>query len=185
LSGLLCLTAVAQIGPTITKPPQGLSRSLGENATFRVIATGDDPLTYQWRFNNSDLPNAVSPILNLANLTTAQAGSYSVLASNAFSAVTSEPVVLDVDTLFSLKAASPIIRDNGFAPAWGDYDDDGFIDLYGPGESAHQLYHNERDGTFTKVGRTNAIVTRTFSASDVGAGRRRPSESWWNRAGTR
>ena len=43
--------------------------------------------------------------------------------------------------------------------AWGDYDNDGFIDLFvtvgdaygGPARSHNLLYHNNSDGTFTKV----------------------------------
>lgn len=37
-------------------------------------------------------------------------------------------------------------------PAWGDYDGDGFPDLYLPNwRGTHQLFHNEGDGTFSRV----------------------------------
>src|SRR5207237_1396933 len=47
---------------------------------------------------------------------------------------------------------------NGEGCAWGDYDNDGWLDLcvgnfYGENNS---LFHNNRDGTFTKI--TNSIV---------------------------
>jgi hypothetical protein len=41
----------------------------------------------------------------------------------------------------------------GFAGAWGDYDDDGWPDLYVGNEfGIGALYHNGRDGTFHRVG---------------------------------
>ena len=42
----------------------------------------------------------------------------------------------------------------GLAGAWGDYDDDGWPDLYVGNEFGFSaLYHNDRDGTFTDVSR--------------------------------
>lgn len=54
---------------------------------------------------------------------------------------------------------------NWQAGAWGDYDGDGFLDIfvtsaYNPVNNTPQknvLYHNNRDGTFTKV--TNTVLT--------------------------
>ena len=41
--------------PKITKHPINQTASLFADATFRVTATGDASLTYQWRFNDGDL----------------------------------------------------------------------------------------------------------------------------------
>src|SRR5437773_5816887 len=43
--------------------------------------------------------------------------------------------------------------------AWGDYDNDGYLDLFVPNNNENNfLYHNNRDGTFTKI-TSGRIVT--------------------------
>ena len=62
--------------------------------------------------------------------------------------------------------ASPIscsAKSIAFTTAWGDYDNDGYVDLFVPtatssfGGANDLLYHNNGDGTFTSI--TNSIVT--------------------------
>jgi hypothetical protein len=49
----------------------------------------------------------------------------------------------------------------GLAGAWGDYDDDGWPDLYVGNEfGLSALYHNDRDGTFTEVARRSGAADR-------------------------
>ncbi len=73
---------------------------------------------------------------------------------------------------FSGSRSSQLPEDMGSGAAWGDYDNDGWPDLYvanlaGPltmtaeeveGSPAYSvLYHNNRDGTFTEVGATAGV----------------------------
>ena len=64
---------------------------------------------------------------------------------------------------FAKVNSGEIVTDGGYAQgcAWGDYDNDGFPDLfvanYGGGNF---LYHNNRDGTFTKVSSGSIFTDR-------------------------
>ncbi len=65
-----------------------------------------------------------------------------------------------------------IAKDNTFSEtaSWGDYDNDGYVDLYlanSAGELANFLYHNNGDGTFTKVKNAGAPVTDEASTRSV------------------
>jgi hypothetical protein len=82
--------------PQITNPPQSLEVIAGTNATFEVTATGDVPLHYQWRFMGAPLQDETNRTLTLVNLTTAQAGDYSVIVSNAAGATVSPEARLTV-----------------------------------------------------------------------------------------
>src|SRR5689334_10856779 len=54
--------------PSITKQPTNQSASLGASVTFSVLAAGATPLSYQWRFNEVDLPGKTNSSLVLRNL---------------------------------------------------------------------------------------------------------------------
>lgn len=52
---------------------------------------------------------------------------------------------------FAQQYSKPMARDHKIGVAWGDYDNDGYPDLFLTHEGKTQLYHNDRDGTFTDV----------------------------------
>jgi hypothetical protein len=56
---------------------------VGQTRTFSVTATGTGHLTYQWKFNGSNLSSVAGPVLTLKNITTNQAGTYSVAVSGS------------------------------------------------------------------------------------------------------
>ncbi|MDT5155684.1 MAG: enediyne biosynthesis protein [Acidobacteriota bacterium] len=53
----------------------------------------------------------------------------------------------------------------GMGLAVGDYDNDGWPDLYVTGYGASKLYHNNRDGTFTDVADKAGVNNRQWGAS--------------------
>jgi len=82
----------------ITNPPAGLAVTNGANATFSVGASGTAPLAYSWRFNATNvLGGATNAMLTVTNAQATNAGSYTVVVTNAYGAITSSPAVLTVN----------------------------------------------------------------------------------------
>ncbi len=84
------------VAPAIIAQPASQSVLAGSNATFTVTAAGAPPLSYQWRFNGTNIAGATATALILANVQPAQAGSYSVRVTNTFGSVISSNAVLAV-----------------------------------------------------------------------------------------
>jgi len=84
--------------PSTSGQPQSLSVKQGSNATFSVTATGSAPLSYQWRFNATNIAGATGSSYTRSNAQTNHAGPYSVVVSNAtFTTVTSSVATLTVN----------------------------------------------------------------------------------------
>ena len=92
--------------PTILSQPQNQTVFSGESATFSVSATGSPPLSYQWRFAGMDIPNATNSIFTIPSAKTTDAGTYSVIITNAYGTVASSNALLTVSG-FLFIAAQP------------------------------------------------------------------------------
>ena len=84
------------IPPVILTQPTNQSVLVGSNACFNVRAVGIPQLAYQWRFNGLDIPGATATNLTLTNIQLADAGSYSVLVTNANGSVLTSNALLSV-----------------------------------------------------------------------------------------
>jgi uncharacterized lipoprotein YddW (UPF0748 family) len=84
------------VPPAITAQPQSVTTNVGATVTFSVIATGTEPLSYQWRFNATNLAGATASVYSLTNVQSAHAGNYSVMVSNVADMVVSDDAVLTV-----------------------------------------------------------------------------------------
>jgi hypothetical protein len=82
--------------PTITAHPQSQTVRTGSNVGFNVTASGTAPLAYQWILNGSTLTNATNSTLTRASVTSADAGIYSVVVSNAQGSAVSSNATLTV-----------------------------------------------------------------------------------------
>jgi hypothetical protein len=75
--------------PAIIRGPLSPSVTLGTSVALGVVASGGEPLHYQWRRQGADLPGATNAILTLENVTAGMAGVYDVSVSNWLGTVTS------------------------------------------------------------------------------------------------
>jgi beta-galactosidase len=75
--------------PVIVTQPQSQIANVGATVTFGVTANSGTPMTYQWRLNNVDVPNATNSTLVLTNVQQAHAGSYTVVIQNSAGQVVS------------------------------------------------------------------------------------------------
>lgn len=89
----LIVTGV-ELPPTITAQPPSLVVNPGANANFSVTAAGTAPLSYQWRFNSTNLPGATLSTYTRTNTQLADLGSYSVVITNLAGSVTSSVAFL-------------------------------------------------------------------------------------------
>ena len=78
----------------IIQPPSYVTAWTGSNTLFGVYAAGMPPLSFQWQLNGTNLPGQTSGVCQLANLSAADAGLYTLIVSNAFGSATSAPVRL-------------------------------------------------------------------------------------------
>ena len=92
-SDVATLTVI--IPPAISIQPVSTTVNQAASASFSVTATGTTP-TYQWKKNGADLAGATSATLNLTNVQTSNAGSYTVLVTNAAGSVLSSVTTLTV-----------------------------------------------------------------------------------------
>ncbi|MFM1768866.1 MAG: hypothetical protein RJA22_1395 [Verrucomicrobiota bacterium] len=94
------LLTVGTNAPVILVQPEGATADSGKTVELRVVAAGSQPLFFQWFRNGTEaLPGGTNPVLTLTNLQPPQAGSYTVVVSNALGTVTSAPAVLTVNAV--------------------------------------------------------------------------------------
>ena len=87
---------VTNVPPYLTSQPQSTSVAQGSNAVFNVTAGGTATLGYQWRFNGTNIGGATQSSYSRNNSQTNDAGSYSVVVTNASGSVTSSVASLTV-----------------------------------------------------------------------------------------
>lgn len=80
----------------IDQQPKSQSQYVSGTAIIDVVVRGIEPLHYQWRHNGTNLVGATQRVLSLSNLGFENAGTYSVVVTNAHGEILSEDVELMV-----------------------------------------------------------------------------------------
>jgi hypothetical protein len=83
------------VAPSISTQPASVTTNEDATVIFRVVAKGTTPF-FQWQKNGADLPDATDSTLTIANVTTNDAGNYTVVITNEVGSVTSSAVKLTV-----------------------------------------------------------------------------------------
>ena len=82
--------------PIFLTQPQSLVVTQGATATFTATTGGPGPQTYRWRLNGTNISGATNLTYTRANVQATNAGSYTVVASNASGSTTSAVAVLTI-----------------------------------------------------------------------------------------
>lgn len=93
--------------PVIVTQPAPRSVTTGSAATFRVVATGQAQLGYQWRKNNKPILGALNATHSIPSAQASDAGSYSVVITNSLGSVTSDAAALSVSGVTGLPQIDP------------------------------------------------------------------------------
>ncbi|HEU0009644.1 MAG TPA: lamin tail domain-containing protein [Verrucomicrobiae bacterium] len=87
-------TLTVVLGAYFLQHPRSTNTTRGSPVTFSALAVSSSPITYQWRFNGTNLTGATSPTLTLPSAQLDQAGVYQVVATDAIGPVPSAPATL-------------------------------------------------------------------------------------------
>jgi len=82
--------------PTFSTQPTSQSVASGSNVSFTVAASGSPVPTFQWKKDDVTIVGATSTTLTLNGVTSADAGSYTVVATNSVGSTTSSAASLTV-----------------------------------------------------------------------------------------
>jgi glucose/arabinose dehydrogenase len=83
--------------PSITTHPANQTITVGGSATFTVVASGTDPLSYQWQRNSSNISGATSTSYTLNNAQLSDSGAqFRCVVTNSFGTATSNQAQLTV-----------------------------------------------------------------------------------------
>ena len=92
-----CSGSKSATGPAITTQPSSQTVTVGQTATFSVVASGTAPLTYQWQNGATAISGATSANYTTPATTSADNGSqFSVVVSNSLGSITSNSATLTV-----------------------------------------------------------------------------------------
>ena len=164
--------------PVITTQPNNVTVFEGQTATFTVDATGTSPLSYQWTWGTTNVPEATNSTLILTDVQYSQAGSYEVTVTNLYGSTNSISVTLTVNPPPPCDPAP-----SGLVSWWpGEGNADDIIGTNN-GIANNITYSNGEVGqAFEFDGSSSYVRIPASSSLNVGAGSGLSIESWINPA---
>ena len=88
----------ASVGPSITTQPSNQTVTVGQTATFSVVAAGTAPLTYQWQKNNVNISGAMAASYTTpATVSGDNGATFRVIVTNPVTNITSNSATLTVN----------------------------------------------------------------------------------------
>lgn len=93
---------IAGLPAMVSQPPASKRLFAGQTARFTGQAVGTGPIVYQWKHDGTNvvdsdaISGATTPVLAIANISGANAGSYTLAVTNAFGGALSSPATLTI-----------------------------------------------------------------------------------------
>ena len=162
-SNALLTVQLPSVAPTIVVQPTNRTMSVGGTVSFSVVADGSAPLSYQWRLNGTNLLRATSALLVLANVQHGDAGTYTVLVTNAVGSKLSSNARLKVQA--SAIAPTIVVQPTNQTVTLG-----GMASLSGVADGSAPLRYQWRLNGTNLLAATNALLVLTnVQLSDAGS----------------
>jgi hypothetical protein len=123
-SAVLTRASDPVVAPVITRDPSSVTINPGSSLILSVAATGSPAPTYQWQFNGANIPGANAATLVLTDVIAAQAGTYSVVATNSGGTATSKSATVATSSGFGRQLS---LSTRGYVGTGGDILIPGFV----------------------------------------------------------
>jgi len=152
--------------PTITSQPATLDVCAGEAISLSVTATGNGPLSYQWRKDGADIAGETSNTFSISNSTASDAGDYQCVVTDDDGSTTSATTSVSVNSLPIVAIGGNLIicedqTTNLTATGAIDYDwGSGFTN-----EASFLVENLSASSTFTVIGKNLAGCTASASVT--------------------
>ena len=156
------VAAAANVLPSFFLQPVSQTAVVGNNVTFNANAAGTPLPTFQWRKDGVAISGATALSLTLTNVQLGQAGTYSVVATNAAGTATSDSANLTVNPPAT---AAPSFTTQP-APQTVSPGDTVVFNSTAPTATA---YRWQRNGVDLAAATSANLVLKSVAATDVGS----------------